>query len=174
LNARTNLWLMRRQPDLYSAQSQRPPTISTLTGRAWIYQSLHSFPIMTSTPMDELPRIFKINPEFGVLICQLHNAYTESNYGRHLIKRHKIKGETLKRYSQIIINAGLKRSRDKINRPINGRLPIERLKIKVRYGCHQCDFLTTNKNWMKKHNPAHRDLNPTAPKYQKDVHFQSL
>jgi hypothetical protein len=129
---------------------------------------------MASNPIDELPSFFRLNQEFEMLICRLHGAYTRSSYKRHLLEIHKIKDESLKRYSEIIEKARLKESRDMVDRPINGRSPIEGLKIKTGYGCSQCNSLTINKSWMKKHLRKHRNLNLIRSGYQTGVQFQSL
>jgi hypothetical protein len=130
---------------------------------------------MASNPTDDLPRIFRVNPEFGVLICQSHGAaYIGSNYKRHLLELHQIKGESLKRYCQIIEQAGLKISRDEVNRPIDGKPPIGGLEIKAGFGCHQCSALTINEHWIKHHVRRHQNPSPTQSIYQKNVHFQSL
>jgi hypothetical protein len=109
---------------------------------------------MTPAPLDtaissdralELPAGLHINTALKVLICSTHNScYTNSNYRRHLLDLHRIKGALLKSYCQIIDAADLHASPNDIPQPIHTPPAIEGLKVESDFGCRRYSYLSIN------------------------------
>jgi hypothetical protein len=111
---------------------------------------------MTPAPLDttissdralELPAGLHINAALRVLICSTHNScYTNSNYRRHLLDLHRIKGALLKSYCQIIDAADLHASPNDIPQPIHILPAIEKLKVESGFGCKRYNYLNINRH----------------------------